>query len=155
MTYASLLAFTRKTAAPPPQSLETDRAACVADLIAALLARATLTRSFRGAIPAHPGIAVTPATFGSDEGTRADLGLAAIATATSAAITLTGTDAARLGFLAVSPLHRKANGYEPDWSFDDPDAAMTARCRIRGVAFEVACINDPGGAATITLELAI
>lgn len=154
MTHASLLAFARKPFAPPVTAgPENDRAACVSILITCLLNRAADTGGFLGAIPAHPGISVTVSAMDTDEGTIAELGLGAIATAAAAAITLTGADAARLGFLAVSPLCRTANGHEPDWSFEDPDAAMTASCRIRGLAFEVACINDPGGRATIALDL--
>lgn len=155
MTYASLFAFARKPAAPPhwPGDLDADMPVYVAGLISALVNRAVDTGSFRGAIPDHPGIALQPAAEGSDEGTRAEMGLAVIATATCAAITVAHTDAARLGFLAVSPLHKDANGYNPDWQFDDPDAAMTARIRLRGLEFEIACINDPDGAATIALTL--
>ena len=67
------------------------------------------------------------------------------ATARAASITLAGTDAARLGFLAFAPLHKQANGFEPEWSFDDPETAMTARCRIIGLTLDVACIDDPDG----------
>lgn len=155
MTYASLFAFARKPAAPPHWSgdLDADMPVYVAGLISALVGRAADTGSFRDAIPDHPGIARQPAAKGSDEGTRAEMGLAVIATATCAALTVADTDAARLGFLTVAPLHKEANGYDPDWQFDDPEAAMTARCRIDGISLEIACFNDPGGAATITLEL--
>lgn len=157
VTYANLLSFARKPAAPPsvtrPGGLVADKSRCVASLLANLLDRAARTGAFRGAIPAHPDFVIAPVIPGSDEGSRADLDVAAIATATSAAITVADMDAARLGFLTVSPLHKKANGYDPDWQFDDPEAAMTARCRIDGISLEIACFNDPGGAATITLEL--
>ena len=155
MTYARFFTSSRRPAAiSRPQGLEYDRAMYTAGLIAALLNRAADTGSFRGAIPAHPHMVATPATFGNDEGNRLDYGLGAIATARAASITLAGTDAARLGFLAFAPLHKQANGFEPEWSFDDPEAAMTARCRIIGLTLDVACIDDPDGAATIALDLA-
>lgn len=154
MTYARFFTASRRPGAiTRPQGLEHDRAMYTAGLIAALLNRAADTGTFRGAIPAHPHMLATPATFGSDEGTRLEFGLGAIAVARAASITLAGADAARLGFLAFTPLHKQANGFEPDWQFDDPEAAMTARCRIIGLTLDIACIDDPNGAATIALDL--
>ena len=154
MTYARFFTSSRRPGAiSRPQGLEYDRAMYTAGLIAALLNRAADTGSFRGAIPAHPHIHTTAGTFGNDEGTRLEYGLGAIAMARAASITLAGADAQRLGFLAFAPLHKQANGYEPDWSFDDPSAAMTAQCRIIGLDLEIACIDDPNGAATIALDL--
>lgn len=155
MTYARFFATSRRPAAiVRPQGLEYDRAMYAAGLIAALLNRAADTGSFRGAIPEHPHILTTPASFGSDEGTRLDYGLGAIATARAAAITLAGADAQRLGFLAFAPLHKQANGFDPDWAFDDPGVSMSARCRIIGLDLDIACIDDPDGAATLALDLA-
>lgn len=156
MTYARFFTSSRRTAAiSRPQGLEYDRAMYATGLIAALLNRAADTGSFRGAILAHPHIVPTPATFGNDEGTRLEYGLGAIATARAASVTLAGADATRLGFLAFAPLHKQANGYDPDWTFDDPEAAMTAQCRIIGLTLDVACIDDPDGAATIAMDLAL
>ena len=154
MTYARFFTSTRRAVAVSrPRGLEHDRALYVAGLMGALLNRAAETGSFRGAILVHPNMVLTAPSFGTDEGTRLDYGLGAIATARAASITLEGTDAQRLGFLAFAPLHKQANGYDPDWQFDDPEAAMTARCRIIGLDLEIACIDDPDGAATLALDL--
>ena len=154
MSYARFFTSTRRTMAiSRPQGLEHDRALYAADLIAALLNRAADTGSFRGAILVHPHIALTSPSFGTDEGTRMEYGLGAIAMARAASITLAAADAQRMGFLAFAPLHKQANGFDPEWQFDDPDAAMTTRCRILGLDLDVACIDDPDGAATLALDL--
>lgn len=157
MTYNGLFSFPRKSALPPPipqcEGLDLEKAMYVAGLIANLANRAAATGGFRGAIPAHPLMVTTKARFGGDAGARPDRGLTAIATADRASITVAGADAARLGFLGFSPLHKQANGYDPDWQFDEPDAAMTARCRIIGLVLDVVCTDNPGGSATISLRL--
>lgn len=159
MSYNALFTSSRRSGPAQQQQafepgLGVERAMYVAGLLANLLNRAAATRGFRGAIPAHPHMTGTKATFGSDEGARPDYGLTAIATAMRASITVQGADYGRMGFLGFAPLHRQANGHEPIWNFDDPDAPMTARCTIIGVTFDVACTDNPDGSATIALTLA-
>ena len=152
--------FPRKApAAPTVQAktfspgLDVEKALFVGGLIAALLNRAAETHGFRGAIPAHPHMEATTVIFGNDEGARADYGLTAIANAKRASITVAGALSGRLGFLGFAPLHRQANGHDPDWNFEDPRTPMRARCTVIGVTFDVACSDNPDRSATITLEL--
>lgn len=156
MLLGSLLFGSRKTPPPTPDPASIDRIETpmyVAGLVANLLNRAAATRGFRGAIPAHPHMNSTSATFGSDEGSRADMNLTAMATANRASITVSGMDAGRLAFLTFGPVHKQTNGCEPDWQFDDPGAAMTARCRIIGLTLDVSCMDNPDGSATLHLQL--
>ena len=139
----------------PGAAAGADTAAFVAGLIANLVNRAADTGGFRGAIPAHPGMSMAEVGFRGDEGHRPDLGMAACANATSADINVESTDARRLGFLAFNPIHKQAHGFDPDWKFEGPDAAMTAFCHIAGIALEVRCDDHADGSATITLQLAI
>jgi hypothetical protein len=158
MSFGQLFPKKPAPTAPIPQpvyspGLNVEKALYVGGLIAAFLNRAADTGGFRGAIPAHPHMEAANVIFGNDEGTRTDYGLTAIANAKRASITVAGALSGRLGFLGFAPLHRQANGYEPDWSFEDPNTPMRARCTIIGVTFDVACNDNPDRSATITLTL--
>ena len=157
MITSAIRTLSRSRFAPtsaPGAAAGADAAALVAGLIADLINRAAATGGFRGAIPGHPGMSVTDAGFRIDEGHRPDLGMAACANATSADINVESTDARRLGFLAFNPVHKQAHGFDPDWSFEGPDVAMTTFCHIAGMAIEVRCDDHADGSATITLQLA-
>lgn len=154
MNISALIPSIPKSApTPKPVGLDAKKALYVAGLIGALINRAAATHGFRGAIPAHAAITAPRPTFGADEGQREEYGLYAEATVTEAVITLDHTDAMRVGFMAFNPVCKQANGFDPDWCFDDPEAAITTRCTLIGVTVDVACYDNGDGSATIALTL--
>ena len=155
MAFADL--FIRKSKASvamPATGLDAEKAAYIAGLAANLINRAVAARGFRGAIPAHPQMTSTSADMKCDEGARADYGMTVMAKTTRATITLAGTDAQRLGFMAFAPVHKQIHGFDPDWRFDDDTAAMTSCCTLLGLPFRVACLDNEDGSASISLTIA-